>query len=73
MCTTRDMVAPSHGGLLNLIGASQKLNVSPYTLYKWVSQRRIPFIKLGSRLMFSESALDEWIEGLLHRPAGPPA
>ncbi len=35
---------------------------STNTLYGWVSQRRIPFIKIGGRLRFDRRKLDAWVE-----------
>jgi len=48
--------------LLNITETSQKLRLKIPTLYKMVCQRRIPFIKLGSRLLFCETKLNEWVE-----------
>jgi excisionase family DNA binding protein len=40
---------------------AQLLNVSPRTLYAWVSQGRIPYRKAGPRrVLFLESELLEW-------------
>jgi len=40
--------------------AAEFLRMAPKTLYSLVSQRRIPFRKAGSRLLFLESELIEW-------------
>ncbi len=48
--------------LLNITETSQKLRLKIPTLYKMICQRRIPFIKLGSRVLFSEEKLDNWVE-----------
>lgn len=48
--------------LLGVSEAAQLLNCSPRTIYGWVSQRRIPFRKAGSRLLFVESELLDWIK-----------
>lgn len=48
--------------LLDIKEAAEFLNVSPNALYSWVSQRRIPFVKLGRRVEFDLKDLEDWIE-----------
>jgi len=48
--------------LLNVKEAARLLNISPNTLYSWVSQKRIPFVKLGRKTGFDPKDLEEWIE-----------
>lgn len=38
------------------------------TIYNWIYNRRIPFSKLGNRVMFSKSELRTWIESRTTRP-----
>ncbi len=45
---------------LNLEEAADLLKLSPKTLYGMVHQRRIPFRKHGTRLVFSRRDLMEW-------------
>ncbi|MBV9670586.1 MAG: helix-turn-helix domain-containing protein [Acidobacteriales bacterium] len=47
---------------MNIRQASTYLGVSPDTLYKYVSEDRIPAFKLGNRWRFKKSKLDEWME-----------
>ena len=47
--------------LLKPAEAAQELGISPKTLYKWVSQRRIGHVKIGSKLRFLPSHLEEFI------------
>ena len=42
--------------------------VSVTTLYKWVSQRKIPHIKMGSLVKFDPVKLDEWIKQQTRMP-----
>ena len=42
--------------------ASEYLGVSRDTLYKYVSQERIPAFKLGNRWKFKKTVLDRWME-----------
>ncbi len=47
--------------LINVREAAEYTGLSPYTLYTMVSQRRIPFVKVGGALRFDLALLDEWI------------
>src|SRR3974390_461784 len=48
--------------VMNIRQASQYLGVSPDTLYKYVSEERIPAFKLGNRWKFKQSVLEQWME-----------
>jgi excisionase family DNA binding protein len=48
--------------LLDINEAADYLNLSTSTLYSWVSQRRIPHLKLGGRVRFDRKTLDRWIK-----------
>ena len=43
--------------------AAEYLGVSRDTLYKYVSQSKIPAFKLGNRWKFKKTVLDRWMEG----------
>jgi excisionase family DNA binding protein len=47
--------------LLNVQQAAQLLAVSVPTLYGWVWQRRIPFVKIGRALRFDRKDLAEFV------------
>ena len=49
-------------GLLTIREAAEYLAVSVSTLYGWVWQRRIPFIKMGRALRFDPHDLAAFIE-----------
>jgi excisionase family DNA binding protein len=52
------MADPAGGGNLSLEAAALRLGVSPYTLRSWaVYQRRLPFIRLGRRVLFAPADL----------------
>lgn len=40
--------------------ASKYLHVAKSTIYKWVSEDYIPYIKLGSATRFIKNDIDEW-------------
>ncbi len=50
------------GRLLPIREAAAYTGLAVDTLYKMVSQRRIPYVKLGGALRFKPEHLDEWIK-----------
>lgn len=48
--------------LLNIKEVADYTGLSPHTLYTMVSQRRIPFVKLGRLTKFDRHELDRWID-----------
>jgi excisionase family DNA binding protein len=48
--------------LLNVDEAAEYTGIKKNTLYSWVCQRRVPFVKCGSRTMFDIKDLERWIE-----------
>jgi excisionase family DNA binding protein len=48
--------------VMNIRQASEYLGVSPDTLYKYVSEEKIPAFKLGNRWKFKKTILDAWME-----------
>jgi excisionase family DNA binding protein len=55
------LVRKSETELVSVEQAAQILSVSVSTLYGWVWQRRIAFVKLGRALRFDVSDLQEFI------------
>ena len=49
-------------GLITIQEAAKFLAVSISTLYGWVYQRRIPFVKVGRALRFELSELQKFIQ-----------
>ena len=49
-------------GLLNIKQASEFLNLSVPTLYKYVQSARIPVNKVAGRLFFTQKELIEWVK-----------
>lgn len=56
--------------VMNLREASQYLGVSPDTLYRYISEDRIPAFKLGNRWKFKKTILDRWMEKKIGRSGG---
>lgn len=48
--------------LLSIREVAVYTGMSVHTLYTMVSQRRIPFVKVGRRTMFDVGLLDEWLK-----------
>lgn len=48
--------------LLTIDEASEYLGISKMTLYRWVSARKVGFIKVGRLVRFKQAHLDRWIE-----------
>ncbi len=50
------------GRLISLKEAAKYIDVSRHTLYTWVSEGRIPYVKVGSLTKFRVEQLDAWIK-----------
>lgn len=48
--------------LLNLSETAEILGIKRPTLYNWVNERRIPFVKVGRLVKFDPKDLREFIE-----------
>jgi excisionase family DNA binding protein len=42
--------------------ASQYLSVSTDTIYRMASQKKLPYLKIGERVLFDLKTLDHWVE-----------
>lgn len=47
--------------LLTSKEVAKYLRVNKYTLYRLVSEKKIPAIKVGNQLRFKQSELDQWL------------
>ena len=56
------MQTRSESGLITVQDAAKFLAVSTSTLYSWVYQRRIPFVKVGRALRFELAELQNFIQ-----------
>ncbi len=52
---------PTTSELLSVEEAAAFLNLKSSTIREWVYVRRIPFVKLGARVMFTRSCLEQII------------
>jgi excisionase family DNA binding protein len=56
------MQTQTESGLITVQDAAKFLSVSTSTLYGWVYQRRIPFVKVGRALRFEPAELQKFIQ-----------
>lgn len=61
MVNQKTQITPVERLLWNIRQAAEALGLSVHTLYSWVSQRRIPFVKVGKRTMFDPMDIAQWI------------
>jgi excisionase family DNA binding protein len=47
---------------LNVTQAAAYLTLSKSTVYQYLHYKKIPFFKIGERVVFSKSQLDKWIK-----------
>jgi len=66
-----------HGGnkmqrerLISVKEAAKLLNISVHTLYSWVSEKRIPSVKMGRRVAFDPEDLEAWVNKNKIAPQG---
>ncbi len=48
--------------LININELSEYIGLSTSTIYSWVSQKRIPFVKCGRLTKFDLQRIDDWIQ-----------
>jgi excisionase family DNA binding protein len=58
----KQMQSGTESGLITVQDAAKFLAVSTSTLYGWVYQRRIPFVKVGRALRFELAELQKFIQ-----------
>lgn len=49
---------------LQIDDVSKKLNLAKSTLYSYVGKHKIPFIKIGGKLLFPEIDLINWLNSM---------
>lgn len=56
---------------LTIDDVSKKLELSKSCLYNYVSKSKIPYLKLGGKLLFTEMDLNTWIESKKVKAVNP--
>ena len=59
------------GRLLDIQEVSQYTGLSVHTLYSMVSQRRIPYVKVGRLVRFDQGLLNQWLKQNTVMPMPP--
>lgn len=57
--------------LITIQEAGEYTGLSPSTLYTMVSQRRVPYVKVGRLVKFDQAMLDAWIKQNTVMPMPP--
>jgi excisionase family DNA binding protein len=52
------------GMIMNIREVSAKIQISVSTLRKYVMLKKMPFKKVGTRVVFDEADIDAWLDGL---------
>ncbi|OQA92043.1 MAG: Helix-turn-helix domain protein [Elusimicrobia bacterium ADurb.Bin231] len=47
--------------LLNINELAEYLGIKISTVYSWVNQRKIPYVKVGRLVKFDQVDIDKWI------------
>ncbi len=63
--------APLTRRLISVQEAADYIGLSPDTVYTMVSQRRIPYVKVGRLTKFDIALLDQWIKQNTMMPMPP--
>lgn len=56
--------------LLTIDDAAQMLAIRPWTLRSWVSQRKIPYVKIGRLVRFDSKELEKFVDQNKVEPVG---
>ena len=49
--------------LINVKELSELTGLSVFTLYSWINQNKIPYVKVGRLIRFDPRKIEKWIEG----------
>jgi excisionase family DNA binding protein len=50
--------------------AAERLGLSEFTVRRYVSERRVPYVKIGAAVRFDTTALEQWIDKHRIEPSG---
>jgi len=54
--------------LLKIDEAAEKLGLKKSTLYKYTSAKKVPYVKIGARVLFPEDCLNRWVNACMVEP-----
>ena len=72
MKADRQVTRPFQNHLLNKRQLADYLGLTVYAIDVWVSQRRIPFIKLGRLVRFDVDEIEAWLHERKVKPLSAP-
>ncbi len=49
--------------LIDVKQLSESTGLSVFTLYSWINQKKIPYVKVGRLVRFDPRKIEKWIEG----------
>ncbi len=56
--------------LLDVESLCTLLGLAKITIYKYVSEKKIPYVKIGRRVMFRPDEIESWIKSKTVEPIG---
>lgn len=57
--------------MLTVKDIAELLSVKPGTVYDWVENNEIPFVRIGRTIRFDREQIDIWIASKTHFPPNP--
>jgi len=54
--------------ILNVKEAAELTRLSVATVYAYVARRKLPYLKVGAKLLFRRSDLTRWLDGHFVQP-----
>jgi len=58
--------------LLSVAETAERLGIAVQTLRNWISQKRVPYVKLGRRTLFDPRQIERWLSQHTVREQGAP-
>ena len=58
----RKWVKPVEKGLLSVDELAVYLGVSRWSVYQWINQRRVPYVKIGRLVRFDKVEIKRWLD-----------
>lgn len=62
MCNKIKEISGMAKGLLGIKELAKYLGITEGTLYSWVCQRKIPYLKVGRLVKFDMRKIEKWLE-----------
>ena len=56
--------------LLDIQQTAALLNISVKSIYGLTCAKRIPYVKIGARVLFDQGEINAWVEGQKIKPIG---